>query len=81
MASDKPGTLSAIAGILGDHGISINSVNQKAHNPTAAVPVIMLTDYTPEKMVRMALDKIHKLGIVKNKPVAIRMENLKLIFK
>jgi len=81
MANDKPGTLSAIAGVLGDHGISIHSVNQKAHNPTSAVPVIMLTDYAPEKMVRLALDKIHKLGIVRSKPVAIRMENLKLIFK
>lgn len=81
MATDKPGTLSAIAGVLGDHGISINSVHQKAHSPITAVPVIMLTDYAPEKMVRLALDKIHKLGIVRNKPVAIRMENLKLIFK
>jgi len=76
MAVDKPGVLSQIAGILGKHGISINSVTQKVHNKIAAVPLVMLTDYAEEKMVRVALDKIHKLAIVKSKPVAIRMENL-----
>jgi homoserine dehydrogenase len=76
MAVDKPGVLSKIAGILGRHGIGINSVNQRAHNPTSAVPVVMLTNYTTEKMMRLALEKIQKLSIVKSKPVAIRMEKL-----
>lgn len=77
MAADKVGVLSKITGILGKHKISINSVTQKAHDRTSIVPVIILTDYAQEKMVRTALDKIHKLGIVNSKPVAIRMENLK----
>jgi homoserine dehydrogenase len=77
MAADKPGTLAQIAGILAEHDISINSVTQKAHNKVTAVPVIMLTDYAKESQVRQALDKIYKLGIVKSKPVVIRMENLK----
>ena len=81
MATDRPGVLSKISGILGKYGISINSVTQKAHSPRSTVPVVMLTDYAKEKMVRLALDKIHKLPIVKSRPVAIRMENLKLIFK
>jgi len=81
MATDRPGVLSKISGILGKHGISINSVNQKAHSPRSTVPVIMLTDFAKEKMLRLALTKIQKLPIVKSKPVAIRMENLKLIFK
>lgn len=76
MAVDKPGVLSKIAGILGRHGIGINSVNQRAHNPASAVPVVMLTNYTTEKMMRLALEKIQKLSIVKSKPVAIRMEKL-----
>ncbi len=76
MVTDKPGILSVITGILGKHGIGINSVTQKAHNPTSTVPVIMLTDYTSEKMLRLALNKIHKLPVVKSKPVAIRMEKL-----
>ncbi len=78
MAPDKVGILSKITGILGKHKISINSVTQKAHDHWAsALPVIMLTDNAQEKMVRIALDKIHKQGIVKSKPVAIRMEELK----
>jgi homoserine dehydrogenase len=76
MVTDKPGVLSVITGILGKHGIGINSVTQKAHNPTSTVPIIMLTDYTSEKMLRLALNKIHKLPVVKSKPVAIRMEKL-----
>ncbi len=75
MASDKPGVLSKITGILGDHGIGIDSVTQKTRD-TSIVPVVMLTDFAPEKMVRLALDKIHKLPIVNSKPVAIRMEKL-----
>ena len=76
MTTDKPGVLANITGILGNHGISINSVSQKAHNKIASVPVIMLTDYAPEKDVRQALKEIQQLPVVKAKPVAIRMENL-----
>ena len=76
MVTDKPGVLSRITGVLGKHNIGINSVTQKAHNPTSTVPVIMLTDYTTEKVLRLALNKIHKLPSVKAKPVAIRMEKL-----
>ena len=76
MATDKPGVLSKISGILARHNISINSVTQKAHVRKSTVPVIMLTDYTTEKMLRLALNKIYMLPIVKSRPVAIRMENL-----
>ena len=76
MVTDKPGVLSVITGILGKNNIGINSVTQKAHNKTATVPVVMLTDYTSEQMLRLALDEIQQLPVVKSKPVAIRMEKL-----
>lgn len=76
MVIDKPGVLSIITGILGKNNIGINSVTQRAHNKMAAVPVIMLTDYTSEQMLRLALDEINQLQVVKSKPVAIRMEKL-----
>ncbi len=76
MAIDKPGILSRIAGILGKHGISIASVTQKVRRHASAVSVIMLTHYAKERMVRLALEKISKLSIVKSNPVAIRMEKL-----
>ncbi|HLF18542.1 MAG TPA: homoserine dehydrogenase [Candidatus Omnitrophota bacterium] len=76
MAIDKPGVLSKLTGVLGKHDIGINSVTQKAHNRAAAVPVVMLTDYTTEKNLRMALNDIQRWPIIKSKPVAIRMETL-----
>ncbi len=76
MAIDKPGVLSKISGILGKHGISIASVTQKIQKSGSTVPVIMLTDQAKEKMLRLALRQIHKLSIVKSRPVAIRMEKL-----
>jgi len=76
MAIDKPGVLSKITGILGKHGISIESVNQKIRKKSAAVPVIVLTHKAKEKKLRLALEKITKLSVVKSKPVAIRMESL-----
>jgi homoserine dehydrogenase len=76
MVTDKPGVLSSITGILGNHGISIASVTQKTHDKTSVVPVIMLTHAAEEQKLRAALDEIHKLPVVKSKPVAIRMEEL-----
>ena len=76
MATDKPGILGKITSILGEQKIGINSVTQKAHNSASIVPVIMLTDYTTEKKLKVALNKIHKLAVIKSKPVAIRMEKL-----
>lgn len=76
-AVDEPGVLSQVTGILGRAGIGINSVSQQRHDEALkAVPVILLTDYTTEKVVRAALKKIQKLDTVRHKPVAIRMEKL-----
>ncbi|MEW5895777.1 MAG: homoserine dehydrogenase [Candidatus Omnitrophota bacterium] len=76
MAMDKPGILSKISGVLGSHDISITSVSQNEHHQTSTVPVIILTNETPEKNMRLALNEIHQQGIVKSKPVAIRIEKL-----
>lgn len=76
MAVDRPGVLAKISGILGQHGISISSLNQKLRHRSSVVPIVMLTHAAKEKMVRLALEKINKLKIIRGKPVAIRMENL-----
>ncbi len=76
LVSDQPGVLSKISGILGKHGISIDSVNQKTQIKSSAIPLVMLTHSAKEKKFRIALEKISKLSLVKSKPVAIRMENL-----
>lgn len=77
MALDKPGVLSKISGILGSHGIGIHAVTQKGNTGRSqVVPLIILTDQTPEAELRQALKEIQKLSVIKDQPVAIRIESL-----
>jgi homoserine dehydrogenase len=76
MAIDKPGVLSKISGILGKYGISISSVSQQERRRSAFVPVVMLTHEAKEKNIRLALEQIYKLAVIKERPVAIRMEKI-----
>jgi homoserine dehydrogenase len=74
-ALDRPGVLSVISGILGSHGISIQSVQQKGRKTEGAVPVVMLSHRAREADVKQALDKISALDVVAAKPVLIRIED------
>ncbi|MBI3602656.1 MAG: homoserine dehydrogenase [Candidatus Omnitrophica bacterium] len=76
MVIDKPGVLSIITGVLGQHNISIASVNQKQENKGSTVPVVMLTHVANERSLREALEQITHLAVVRSRPVAIRMEKL-----
>ncbi|MFZ5572710.1 MAG: homoserine dehydrogenase [Thermodesulfobacteriota bacterium] len=73
-AADHPGVLSRIAGILGDCGISIQSVHQKGRKFRGAVPIVMLTHQAREADIRKALDRIKALDVIKDEPVLIRIE-------
>jgi homoserine dehydrogenase len=74
-ALDRPGVLSAISGILGKHGISIQSVQQKGRKTNGSVPVVMLTHRSREAAVKQALGEINALEVVGAKPVLIRIED------
>jgi homoserine dehydrogenase len=74
MAIDKPGVLAKISGVLGKYGISIASVTQKGRRRARIVPIVMLTHEVKERNMRLALDKIYKLAVIREYPVAIRME-------
>jgi homoserine dehydrogenase len=76
MVIDKPGVLSKISGILARHKISIASVTQKARRRAKVVPVIMLIHDTKEKDIRLALEEIDRLAIIKKKTVVIHREEL-----
>jgi homoserine dehydrogenase len=67
--------LSKISGILGTHGISIQSVHQKGRKSTGAVPVVMLTHLAKEANVKKALAEIRALDDVGDEPVLIRIED------
>jgi homoserine dehydrogenase len=73
-ALDKPGVLSKISGILGNHNISITSVIQKGRMVGEAVPLVVLTHEAKEKDMRLAIEEIDKLPVVMSKTVIIRVE-------
>lgn len=74
-ALDKPGVLSAIAGILGRHGISIESVQQKGRKSSGTVPVVMMSHRVKEADVRNAFAEIKALDTVGADPILIRIED------
>jgi len=56
---DRPGTLAKIAGVLGDLGISIESVIQPIRHAVDAVPIHMTTHPAPLGLIERALEIIY----------------------
>jgi len=75
MAQDRPGVLSRITGVLGDHDISIASVIQKGRATAEAVPVVMMTHEARERDMRAALTAIDGLADVALATTMIRVED------
>ncbi len=76
-ALDQPGVLSKISGILGEHGISIKSVQQKGRKQNGSVPIVMMTHRAEEASVQKALKEISQLNVIGGKPALIRIEGEK----
>ena len=74
LATDKPGVLAKISGILAKHNISIASVTQKERRAGSAVPIVMMTHESMEKNMSKALREINGLKVVDRKMVRIRVE-------
>ncbi|TBV81102.1 MAG: homoserine dehydrogenase [Desulfobulbaceae bacterium] len=70
---NKPGVLAVITGILGKHGISIQSVLQQGRDKQGVVPVMMRVYEAREDAVRAALAKIDALDVCAAPTVKIRM--------
>ena len=75
LALDRPGVLSKISGILGDHNISIKSVHQLGRKTNGSVPLVMLSHLAKEANMRRALSEIARLDAVSDEPVCIRIED------
>ena len=76
-ALDKPGVLGAIAGSLGNHGISIKSMIQISQQDDDAtpVPIVIMTHEAREGAVQAALKEIDQLDIICQKTSFIRIED------
>jgi homoserine dehydrogenase len=74
MVIDRPGVLSRISGILGEHSISIASVLQKERGSKGGVPVVIMTHEALEKDIQLALKKINQLEVVLAQATLIRVE-------
>ncbi|MBM3520099.1 MAG: homoserine dehydrogenase, partial [Alphaproteobacteria bacterium] len=77
---DRPGAVAAIARILADEKISIESIVQRGKTekdaPRATAPFILISHDTVETAMRAALARIEKDGHVAGKPRMIRIERL-----
>ncbi len=75
MAVDRPGVLATIAGILGEHSISIASVIQRGRSEAdETVPLVMRTHTARERNLKDALCLVDQLPVVQGKSVFIRIE-------
>ena len=76
MVLDRPGVLSQIAGVLGNHGISIMSVLQQGRHEAQAVPLIIMTHRASERSVQTAMKEINQMSSVVSQPTTlIRVED------
>jgi len=74
-ALDRPNVLAHIAGVLGEHEISIESVMQKGRvHPGESVPVVVMTHPALEAQLRRALEAIDRLPDVTSKARLVRIE-------
>jgi homoserine dehydrogenase len=74
---DRPGVLAAIAGILGQEGISLESVIQKGRGAVQGdtVSVVLMTHEAQERHVQQALQAIQNLSDVQGETMRIRVED------
>jgi homoserine dehydrogenase len=70
---DRPGVLGSIATILGQEGVSIESVIQEANVGEDLAEIVWVMHPCPQRFLRTALAAISNLGIVDSIPNVIRV--------
>ena len=77
LALDQPGVLADVARILGQRGISIESIRQKATSTgDAPVPIVMITHKTLESRIESSIPELEGLPSIAQKVVRIRLESM-----
>ena len=76
-AEDRPGVIAAVAGILGDAGISIEAIHQQEPGEADThVPLVMLTHRVVERQMNAAIARIEALDSIRGSVTRLRMEQL-----
>lgn len=70
---DKPGALAKVATVLGEAGVSIDRMRQRAHDEGSA-PVLIVTHRCTRDALDHALSRMPETGVVVGEPVALRIE-------
>jgi homoserine dehydrogenase len=68
---DRPGVLSRITGILGEHGISIASVIQRDPATAGGVPLVIMTHASSTTAVAKAVAHIDASDVVSGATVCL----------
>ncbi|MDE2514714.1 MAG: homoserine dehydrogenase [Rhodospirillales bacterium] len=76
MVVDRPGVIADVAAALRDHGVSLESMIQRARSAGEAVPVVLVTHETEEAAMARALARIAALDAVMETPTLIRIEHV-----
>jgi homoserine dehydrogenase len=72
---DRPGVIADVAGVLGQHGVSIKSVLQHGRQPDEAVPVVMTTHDTNEATIRDVTKTLSALEAAVEPPILMKIES------
>jgi homoserine dehydrogenase len=71
---DEPGVLAKIAGVLGEHGISIASMVQlETHETDHYIPIVLLTHEAAEAALNRALETIGRFEFVREDYLKLRL--------
>jgi len=76
-AEDRPGVLARIATVLGEFEIGILSVIQPEDHDEKYAAIVLMLHYAPYGIIREALDRIGQLDCVRDRPVLLRVEDIK----
>ncbi len=76
IVQDNPGVLAKIAGILGEHNISILSVLQTEASIENICPIVIMTHEASEGDILHSLEHIAELDVVMAPPKVIRIEQM-----
>ncbi len=76
-AEDRPGVLARIATVLGEFEIGILSVIQPEDHDEKYAAIVLMLHYAPYGIIHEALERISQLDCVRNRPVLLRVEDIK----